>query len=82
MGTFLLGFGVGIIGGILMAPEKGEHYRNILACKASEGMDYLKEKSEGLKETASGAVERGRDAVGQSIEKIAIKNRPAEVYQR
>lgn len=83
MGTFLLGFGIGIVGGMLLAPQKGEHYRNILASKASGGMDYLKQKSEGLKESASGAVERSRDVVGQSIEKIAIKsNRLAEVYQR
>jgi len=81
MGTFLLGFGVGVVGGMLMAPEKGEHYRNILASKASEGVGYLKEKSEGLKESASGAVERGKDAVGQSIEKIAY-HQPTEVYQR
>jgi gas vesicle protein len=80
MGSFLLGLGVGMVGGILMAPQPGEHYRRMLGEKASEGYDYLKNKTEGLRDSASGAVEKGREVMTERLDRAYAS--PSPVYQR
>lgn len=80
MGSFLLGLGVGMVGGMLMAPQRGEHYRRILGEKASEGIDYLKNKTEGLRDSASDAVEKGREVVTERLDRAYAS--PSSVYQR
>ena len=82
MGAFLLGLGLGMIGGVLMAPRPGKHYRAVFGAKASEGMDYLMNKTEGIRDSATGAVEKGREAMSRHIERIATTQQPAEVYTR
>jgi gas vesicle protein len=71
MGSFLLGLGAGMVGGLLMAPKPGSYYR-----------DYLKDKTAGLRDSASGAVEKGKAAVSQQLENLAIKTNHDAVYQR
>ena len=82
MGTFLLGFGIGMLGGILGAPYAGQQSRELLGTKAGEGLNYLKDKTEGLRETASGAVEKTKEAVSQHLENMAINTTGHTVYQR
>lgn len=82
MGSFLLGFGVGIVGGLLMAPRPGSYYREALGNKASEGLDYLKDKTANLRDSASGALEKGKEAMSQQIENVAINTNQPPVYQR
>jgi gas vesicle protein len=60
---FFLGLGVGVAAGILFAPKSGEETRELLRSRASDGTDYLKRRSEELKDAANDAVERGRAAV-------------------
>ncbi len=43
-GYFLLGLGIGVAAGVLWAPRTGEETRQILADKAGESADYLKEE--------------------------------------
>ena len=81
MNSFLLGFGAGAIGGILLAPRAGKHYRHLIRSKAVEGVGYLKQQTEGLRGSASDVLNKGKEAVGQHVEKMAL-NSPAEVYQR
>ncbi len=82
MGAFLLGLGVGMVGGMLMAPRPGRYYREILSDKASEGAGYLRAKTEGIRGSASDAVDKSREAMSRQIEKFAAKPQPAEVYNR
>ncbi len=82
MGSFLLGFGVGIVGGLLIAPRPGSYYRGVLGNKASEGLDYLKDKTTDLRQSASGAVEKGKEAVSQQIENMTVNTNQPPVYQR
>ncbi len=77
MSVFLIGFGVGVFGGMLMAPYKGRYYDDLV-----EGVDMLKDKAAGLRDSASGAMDKSRDVVAQQIERIACSTTPAEVYQR
>ena len=73
-GYFLLGLGIGVAAGILFAPRPGEETRQLLADKAGEGADYLrnraqdgseyvKQRSDDLKQSAADLYEKGRSTV-------------------
>ena len=70
LSSFLLGLGVGVAIGMLFAPKSGEETRELIKNKAGEGTDYLKQRSSELKDTASGWVDKGRDAVGKQKENL------------
>jgi gas vesicle protein len=57
---FLLGVGLGVAVGILFAPKSGSETRELIRAKAGEGTDYVKRRSEDLKEGAGELLERGR----------------------
>ncbi len=70
-GYFLLGLGIGVAAGILWAPRTGEETRQMLADKAGEGADfvksraqqgseYMRQRANDLKQSASGLYEQGR----------------------
>ena len=82
MGSFLLGLGTGMVAGLLIAPRPGSYYRNVLGDNASEGFDYLKDKTADLRDSASGAVQKGKEAVSQKIENLAVNTNQGAVYQR
>ena len=73
-GYFLLGLGIGVAAGILWAPRAGEETRQIIADKAGEGADYLKaraqegteyvrQRSDDLRQSAADLYEKGRSTV-------------------
>ncbi len=63
--NFLLGLGLGVGVGLLFAPKSGEETRDILLSKADEGKEYLKKQTSGLRETAGGMVDKGRDVINR-----------------
>jgi gas vesicle protein len=67
---FLLGLGVGVAVGIVFAPTSGEETRGRIRSKANEGGDYLRRRSEDLRESAVDLVDRGRTAVGRQREQL------------
>lgn len=67
---FLLGMGVGLAVGLLVAPKSGEETRAILKGRAEEGREFVKRKSGELRETATDFVERGKDAVLRQREQV------------
>jgi gas vesicle protein len=81
-GFFLLGLGIGVAAGLLWAPRSGEETRALLADKAGEGADYLKnraqegsefvkQRTDDLKQSASELYERGRSTVYQQKENLS-----------
>jgi gas vesicle protein len=73
-GYFLLGLGLGVAAGVLLAPKSGAETREYLKSKAEEsgdyirsraddGREYLKKRTEELKESATDVYEKGRSAV-------------------
>lgn len=71
LSSFLLGLGVGVGIGMLLAPKSGQETREILRNKAGEGADFLKQRSNDLKQTASEWVDKGKDALGRQKEHLA-----------
>ena len=68
---FFLGLGLGVAAGLLFAPKSGEETRDIIRHKANEGRDYLKRRSDEIREGATDYVERGRSAVLRQKDQLA-----------
>jgi gas vesicle protein len=60
---FFLGLGLGVAVGLLFAPKAGSETRDLLLTKADEGKEFLKRRSNELRDTAADALEKGRTAV-------------------
>lgn len=71
MGNFLLGLGIGLTVGVLMAPKPGSETRRLIADKYSEGTDYLMDQGRQWKDTASDLIDRGRNVVMSQKEKLS-----------
>ncbi len=76
LSCFIVGIGVGVAVGMLLAPRSGEETRQILRAKADEGTDYLKAKADDsrdyvkrrgseLRDSASDLIDRGKDALAR-----------------
>ena len=50
MSYFVVGLGIGVAVGMLLAPRSGEETRQLLREKADEGKDYLRAKTDESKE--------------------------------
>jgi gas vesicle protein len=70
-GFFLAGLGMGAILALLFAPRSGKETREYIAGKAEEGRDYVKAKTEDLRNQAEGAVEKGKDLVTKQKELLS-----------
>ncbi len=71
VGFFLAGLGIGAILALLFAPKSGRETRDYLAQKAEDGRDFVKTKSEELRNKAEEAVEKGRDLVTRQKELLS-----------
>lgn len=68
---FFLGLGLGVAVGILFAPKSGEETRGLIRGKAVEGKDYLRRRSQDLRESAEDYLERGKSAITRQREQLA-----------
>jgi gas vesicle protein len=75
--NFLLGFGLGLMGGLLLAPKSGSETRSMIKHKAMEGgervrekashgIDYLKEQAGEVKVRAGRMVGKPRYEIDES----------------
>src|SRR2546421_147588 len=80
---FIVGLGIGVAVGLLMAPRSGEETRQILRSKADEGTEFLRAKAEEskefvrrrggeLRESASDLIDRSKDAISRQREQLAM----------
>ena len=80
---FVVGLGIGVAVGLLMAPRSGEETRRLLRTKADEGTDYLRAKADEtkefvrrrgteLRESASDLIDRSKDAIARQKEQLAM----------
>jgi gas vesicle protein len=81
-GYFLLGLGIGVAAGLLVAPRSGEETRALIADKAGEGADYLRnraqesteyvrQRADDLKQSASDIVDKGRTGIQQQKDNLS-----------
>jgi gas vesicle protein len=67
---FLLGLGLGVAVGMIFAPVSGTEARGAIRNRALEGGEYLRRRSEDLRESATDVVERGRGLVNRQREQF------------
>ena len=68
---FLIGLGLGVVGGILFAPKSGAETREFLRESATEGADYVKRRGDELRETAEETINRGKETLRRQKENLA-----------
>jgi gas vesicle protein len=71
LSAFLLGLGVGVGIGMLFAPKSGQETREMLRAKAGEGTDYLRQRGNEVKQSASDWVDKGKDALNRQRDTIS-----------
>jgi gas vesicle protein len=67
----LLGIGLGVVAGILFAPQSGEKTRRMIREKAEDSVDFVKRRSAEFQETATDAIERGKKTIQRRKDTIA-----------
>jgi gas vesicle protein len=60
---FFLGLGLGVAVGLLFAPKAGPETRDLLLSKADEGKEYLRRRSNEVRDQAADVIDRGRSTV-------------------
>jgi gas vesicle protein len=83
IGYFIVGMGIGVAVGMLMAPRSGEETRQLLRVKADEGKDFIRTKADESKEyvrrrggeirdSAADIIDRSKDAIARQKEQLAM----------
>ena len=83
IGYFIVGMGIGVAVGMLMAPRSGEETRQLLRVKADEGKDFLRNKSDEsreyvrrrsseLRDSAADLIDRSKDAIARQKEQLSM----------
>ncbi len=88
---FAFGLGLGLAIGVLFAPKSGEETRDMIRGKADEGREFLRRRTEEMRQQAGDLVERGKSAVrtqrdhlsaaveaGKQAYRDAVTGRPQE----
>jgi gas vesicle protein len=80
---FVVGLGIGVAVGLLMAPRSGEETRQLLRTKADEGTEFLRAKADESKEfvrrrgtelrdSASDLIDRSKEAISRQKDQLAM----------
>lgn len=66
----LIGIGIGMIAGVLLAPESGREIRRDVRRRANEGLDYLNQQADRVRESAENAVTKGKEWIARQNEAV------------
>lgn len=62
---FVIGFGIGVLSGLLFAPRRGEELRQDVRRRTSDSIDYLNARAEKLRGSTEDLVNRTREWMGR-----------------
>ena len=66
----LIGIGVGMAAALLLAPRSGEEMREDIRRRTNEGVDYLNQQADKLRDGAEKVVSKGKEWIGRQSESI------------
>ena len=66
----LIGIGIGVVAGLLLAPRSGEEMREDIRRRTNEGVDYLNQQADKLRDGAEKVVSKGKEWIGRQSESI------------
>ena len=61
----LIGIGIGMAAGLLLAPRSGEEVREDIRRRTNEGMDYLNQQADKLRDGAEKVIDKGQEWIGR-----------------
>lgn len=76
MNNFLIGFGVGLIGGMLFAPKSGSDMRHAIADGAGESMRHMKDMGAGWMDKASDMMGRTKEEMKEMTTETMKSSKP------
>ena len=80
---FLIGLSIGATTGLLFAPHSGKKTRTRITEAATDGVAYVKECGETVRDAVLGVVERGKDEIARQKEGISeVMKAGAKAYKR
>lgn len=68
---FFLGLGLGVAVGVLFAPKSGAETREFIRSKAGEGVDFVKQRGEEFRDTATDTLDRSKEALRRQKDSLA-----------
>ena len=68
---FFLGLGLGVAVGVLFAPKSGAETREFIRSKAEEGVDFVKQRGDEFRQTATETIDRGKDNLRRQKESLS-----------
>ena len=68
---FFMGLGVGVAVGMILAPVSGAEARGVIRNRAQEGGEYLRRRSEELRDSAGDVVHRGKELVNRQRDQLS-----------
>jgi gas vesicle protein len=69
-GYLLIGIGIGVVAGLFFAPRSGEEMREDIRRRTHEGVDYLNQQAEKLRDGAGKVVSKGKEWIGTQSESL------------
>jgi len=66
----LIGIGIGMVAGLLLAPRSGEEMREDIRRRTNEGVDYLNQQAEKLRDGAEKVVSKGKEWIGRHSDSV------------
>lgn len=68
---FFLGLGLGVAVGVLFAPKSGAETREFIRAKAGEGVDFVKQRGDEFRSSASDTIDRGKEALRRQKDSLS-----------
>jgi gas vesicle protein len=69
-GYLLIGIGIGVVVGLFLAPRSGEEMREDIRRRTHEGVDYLNQQAEKLRDGAEKVVNKSKEWIGRQSKGI------------
>jgi gas vesicle protein len=70
---FLIGLGIGMLAGLLWAPRSGQDTRREVRRRTNEGLDYLNQQAERLRDGADKIVSLTKEWIGRQGDVLESK---------
>ena len=69
-GYLLIGIGIGVVAGLFLPPRSGEEMREDIRRRTHEGLDYLNQQADRVRNNAETAITKGKEWIGRQAEAV------------
>ena len=68
---FFLGLGLGVAVGVLFAHKAGAETREFIRSKAGEGVDFVKQRGDDLRQTAAETIDKSKETLRRQKDSLS-----------